>query len=67
MNSKITLENIGSMRNTLSQVRRASMHAARAGNFMRVARLTTQAAQINKSIMDAEGQYLASQASGWLY
>jgi len=59
MNSRITPEKIESMRYELSQVRRASLHATRSGDFMRVARLTAQAAQINKSIMDAEGQLIA--------
>ena len=56
---KITPERIQSLRNELNQVRQASLHATRNGDFMRVARLTPKAAQINKTIMDAEAQMLA--------
>jgi hypothetical protein len=60
MNSnKVTPEVIENLRNELTQIRRASLHATRTGDFMKVARLTTQAARINKSIMDAESQLLA--------
>ena len=59
MNSKITPEKIESLRNELSQVRQASLLATRKGDFMRVARLTPKAAQINKAIMDAEAQMYA--------
>lgn len=57
--SKITPQTIENLRNELNQVRKASLHATRIGDFMKVARLTTQAARINKSIMDAESQMLA--------
>lgn len=57
--SKITPQMIENLRNELTQVRKASLNATRNGDFMRVARLTTQAARINKSIMDAESQMLA--------
>ena len=57
--SKITPQTIENLRNELNQVRKASLHATRMGDFMKVARLTTQAARINKSIMDAESQLLA--------
>ena len=56
MKSKITPETIIGLRNELSQVRQASMNATRTNDFMKVARLTSRAAQINKSIMDAQGQ-----------
>ena len=59
MSSKITPEKIEYLRNELTQVRKASLNATRNGDFMKVARLTTQAARINKSIMDAESQLLA--------
>lgn len=59
MTSKISPEKIESLRNELQQVRKASLHATRNGDFMRVARLTPRAAQINKAIMDAEAQMLA--------
>ena len=59
MTSKITPEKIQSLRNELNQVRQASLAATRNGDFMRVARLTPKAAQINKAIMDAEAQMIA--------
>jgi hypothetical protein len=58
MNSRITPEKIVSMRSNLTAVRQASLRATRAGDFMRVAYLGAQAAQINKSISDAECQML---------
>jgi hypothetical protein len=57
--SKISPELIDSLRRELQQVRQASLQATRNGDFMKVARLTATAAQINKSIMDAEGELLA--------
>jgi hypothetical protein len=59
MTSKATPEKVQSLRNELTQIRQASLHASRNGDFMRVARLTPRAAQINKAIMDAEAQILA--------
>lgn len=59
MSNKVTPQTIENLRNELTQIRKASLHATRNGDFMRVARLTTQAARINKSIMDAESQMLA--------
>ena len=59
MSSKITPEKVESLRQELTQVRSASLMATRKGDFMRVARLTPKAAQINKAIMDAEAQMLA--------
>jgi hypothetical protein len=59
MTSKITPEKIQGLRNELQQIRRASLNATRTGDFMRVARLTPKAAQINKAIMDAEAQMIA--------
>lgn len=59
MKNKITPQHIASMRSNLSEVRQASMKATRNGDFMRVARLSVEAARINKSISDAEGELLA--------
>ncbi|MGV3773586.1 MAG: hypothetical protein ACO1QB_11835 [Verrucomicrobiales bacterium] len=59
MHSKISPELIQNLKRELQQVRQQSLHATRTGDFMKVARLTTVAAQLNKSIMDAEGQLLA--------
>jgi len=59
MTSKITPEKVESLRHELTQIRQASLSATRKGDFMRVARLTPKAAQINKAIMDAEAQMIA--------
>jgi hypothetical protein len=60
MNSgKISPDVIHTLRRELQHVRQASLSATREGNFRKVARLTLQAAHINKSIMDAEGQLLS--------
>ena len=57
--AKITPEMITSLRRELQQVRQQSLQATRQGDFMKVARLTSVAASLNKSIMDAEGELLA--------
>ena len=57
--AKITPELITSLKRELQQIRQASLQATRQGDFMKVARLTTAAASLNKSIMDAEGELLA--------
>jgi hypothetical protein len=56
MKSKVTPQTIENLRVDLNQVRQASLSASRNNDFMRVGRLTSKAAQINKSIMDAQGQ-----------
>lgn len=57
--NRISPELITSLKRELDQVRRQSLLATRQGDFMKVARLTTAAAKLNKSIMDAEGELLA--------
>jgi hypothetical protein len=57
--SRINPEMITSLKRELQHVRQQSLQATRQGDFMKVARLTTVAAQLNKSIMDAEGELLA--------
>lgn len=57
--AKITPELISNLKRELQHVRQQSLQATRNGDFLRVARLTTVAARINKSIMDAEGELLA--------
>lgn len=59
MSAKVTPQMIENLRSELTQIRKQSLHATRMGDFLKVARLTTQAARINKSIMDAESQMLA--------
>jgi hypothetical protein len=50
---------ITSLKRDLQHVRQQSLQATREGDFLKVARLTTLAARLNKSIMDAEGELLA--------
>jgi hypothetical protein len=59
MTARVTPEIITSLRRELHQIRQQSLLATRQGDFMKVARLTAQAARLNKSIMDAEGELLA--------
>ena len=59
MTAKITPELISTLKRELQHVRQQSLQATRQGDFMTVARLTAQAARLNKSIMDAEGELLA--------
>lgn len=60
MPPKVTPEKIETMRHQLSTVRKASLDATRNGEFMQVARLTHQAARINKAILDAECELLSA-------
>ncbi len=46
------------LRHELQQVRRASLLATRQGDFRKVAKLTTQAADLNKAIIEAQGLLL---------
>jgi hypothetical protein len=48
-------EQIGNLRRELAGIRRASLAAARKGDFMRTARLTTMAQSLNRAILEAEG------------
>jgi cell division FtsZ-interacting protein ZapD len=62
----VSEEQINALRRELKEVRDASLAASRAGNFMKVARLTARAASLNRSIMDAvddlaAARYKASQ------
>jgi hypothetical protein len=57
--NRISPEHISTLKRELQQVRQQSLKATRQGDFMKVARLTAVAAQLNKSIMDAEGELLA--------
>lgn len=49
-------ETINALKRELQQVRNQSLEATRRGDFMRVARLTSQAAQLNRAIIEAEGK-----------
>jgi hypothetical protein len=48
-------EHLNGLRRELAGVRRASLAAARKGDYMRIARLTAMAASLNRSIIEAEG------------
>jgi hypothetical protein len=45
---------IKALKKKLQENRQASLDATRQGDFLKVARLTTQSAQINRQIMEAE-------------
>ncbi|HYE30500.1 MAG TPA: hypothetical protein VEH27_03665 [Methylomirabilota bacterium] len=47
------------LKRELNQVRRESLLASRAGDFLRVAQLTARAAELNKRLLAAEGQSYA--------
>jgi hypothetical protein len=56
MKAKKNVEDqIESLLKELNGVRRASLQAARRNDFMRTARLTTIAAELNRAILEAEG------------
>ena len=57
--NKAAQAHVENLKRELEEVRRCSLVATRRGDFMRVARLTPKAAQINKAIMDAEAQMIA--------
>ena len=46
------------LKEQLQRVRRASLAAIQRGDFREVGRLTCEAAQLNKSIQEAEGMML---------
>jgi hypothetical protein len=48
-------EEIESLKQTLQRVRKDSLQATREGDFRKVARLTAEAAGLNKAILEAQG------------
>lgn len=52
----VTEEQVRTLRKELAEVRECSLAATRAGDFMKVAMLTAQAARLNKAIMDGEAE-----------
>lgn len=56
---KANAEYVLVLKRDLQQVRTQSLEATRKGDFMRVARLTAQAAQLNREIMECEGIMIA--------
>jgi hypothetical protein len=56
MKAKKNIEDqIESLKKELAGVRRASLVASRKNDFMRTARLTTMAQNLNRAILEAEG------------
>lgn len=53
-------EQINALKRELQQVRSQSLEATRQGDFMRVARCTSQAARLNRAIMEAENELEAA-------
>lgn len=51
---------IESLRENLRHVRQESLEATRQGDFRKVARLTTQAANLNRAILEAQGLLAAA-------
>ena len=53
--NKAAQAHLESLRRELEEVRRASLTATRRGDFMRVARLNSQAQGLSRALADAEG------------
>jgi hypothetical protein len=49
-------ESADALKRSLQEIRRQSLEATRQGDFMKVARLTAKAAQVNREIMDIESR-----------
>jgi hypothetical protein len=60
MKLSITERDVQRMKQQLQQVRRASLAASQRGDFRIVGKLTCEAAQLNRSIQEAEGLLLAA-------
>jgi hypothetical protein len=58
MKLTVTQRDLEALKEQLQQVRRASLAASQRGDFRAVGRLTCQAAQLNRSIQEAEGMIL---------
>jgi hypothetical protein len=58
MKTKDISEQIASLKEALNRVRRESLNATRLGDYRAVARLTTEASNINKAILEAQGQMM---------
>ena len=58
MKLTVTERDLQVMKQQLQQVRKASLAAIQRGDYRAVGKLTCQAAQINRSIQEAEGLML---------
>jgi len=55
MKSTVTQRDVEKLKEQLERVRKASLVATQRGDYRAVARLTSEAAQLNKGIQEAEG------------
>ena len=53
--NKALQAHVANLKRELEEVRRASLHATRKNDVMRVARLSAQAAGLSKALAEAEG------------
>jgi len=60
MKLTVTENDLTKMKQRLQEVRRASLMASQRGDFRAVGKLTCEAAQLNRSIQEAEGLMLAA-------
>jgi hypothetical protein len=60
MKTTVTRRDLDQLREQLRGVRKASLAATQRGDFRTVARLTCTAAELNRSIQQAEGLILAA-------
>lgn len=54
---KKTADELAELRKELTHIRTASLLATRKGDYMRVARLTVQASELHKQILEREGLF----------
>ena len=55
MNKTAVPDRTEKLKEHLQEIRRASLIAARQGDYLRIGRLTAEAASLNKAIVEAEG------------
>lgn len=53
--NKAAQAHVENLKRELGEVRRASLNATRRGDYMRVAKLNSQAAGLSKSLAEADG------------
>jgi hypothetical protein len=58
MKLTVTQNDLAKLKQQLEQVRKASLVATQRGDFRFVGKLTCQAAQLNRTIQETEGQLL---------
>jgi hypothetical protein len=60
MKLTVTERNLQELKQRLQQVRRASLIATQRGDYRLVGKLTCEAAQLNRTIQEAEGMLIAA-------